>query len=1312
MLAAKQRLSLLVILFFLITSYTYAGTIVVNSTADTDARGDDITLREAIMLSEGTLNFDLLTPEEQTQVSTPVGRGIADTINFGIPGTIAPNSSLPTITDNETVIDASSQWVGVWPGGEPGVVLDGDWNDTGLHIGGAADCHIRGLLITEFVSGISIDDGAKSNTIGGSDTGNRNVISGNADGMIIHGSGTDRNVVSGNYIGTDVTGTAAVGNENLGINIGHAAQWNTIGGTTAGERNIISGNVGWCGVVIAGTGTDNNAVKGNYIGTDVSGTAALGNSDHGATIVSGAQYNTIGGTTPEERNIISGNIGNGVTINDAANNKVSGNYIGTDVTGKARLGNEGNGVDLYLGPQSNTIGGTTPGERNIISGNAIGVNIGNPETGNNEVIGNSIGTDATGTMDLGNRWYGIHIEDGTQSNTIGRVDAGNTIAFNGSEGVFIEGGESVFNTISGNSMYNNFELGIELKWGGNDEIEPPNILWSGLTDDTLTISGDGAGADATVEVFIADSSDEEGQVYLGSLIANGSGMFFDSMSVTGKDLSIGDRIVATTTHTDDNTSEFSLPSRISVPPYDVAIFYDEDQAVGDPVDAELYAHLLVEELENKGLSSGIVDSEELAEYMRANPKGIMLICQCLVPGTIFQDKGEEDLIYSWLRNGGIGGFALELPFYYWDFYFNVSAEGPKGIFGVDVVRETTVNVKPTELGLKYIPSMLDEWPTNLSAYLPILENYPLQYESYADDGAYSDLIAYRTEDMEGWFIHFSIGYLDYRRPYEQMAREYAELISNRFAGELAISMDQPPNGIIVTEGEAVNISWTGSGRTASSVSLAIDDDSVWGNGSAEEWLAPDQPVGGNYSWDTSNVPAGDYYVVAVVTDGDNEAYSIARVGVDVRVLTIDSVDAAPGIPATVQVSVSDASGIASGDMVIEYDAGMITVDDVTATDLLSGIIVIPNIDTAGEIRLSMAGATGLPEGSGALVEIAFTVNADAQLDTETTFVFSDASVYDELGAMIPVRLENGVVSITQMGIKGDVNNDGAVRSNDATLALRIAAQLMIPTEYEHWAADMNDDGVVRANDATLILRTATGLAAPGIGVISDAGGRIAVMLSEAHGIIGERITVPITVDNVGMLASGEICIAYDSTVLRAVDVLSESGALLVSNATEPGILRIAFASANKLNSQTIAEIQFDVLADSASLLKFRRVEFYGPDALLVNSRGIDKEFRPWAIIPKHNSLLQNFPNPFNPETWIPYQLAEDSEVTVRVYNTTGQLIRTIDLGYREAGSYVTRDAAAYWDGKSEAGERVASGVYFYSIQAGGYGATRKMTVAQ
>ena len=91
-------------------------------------------------------------------------------------------------------------------------------------------------------------------------------------------------------------------------------------------------------------------------------------------------------------------------------------------------------------------------------------------------------------------------------------------------------------------------------------------------------------------------------------------------------------------------------------------------------------------------------------------------------------------------------------------------------------------------------------------------------------------------------------------------------------------------------------------------------------------------------------------------------------------------------------------------------------------------------------------------------------------------------------------------------------------------------------------------------------------------------------------------------------------------------------------------------------------------------------------------------------------LLQNYPNPFNPETWIPFHLKNDASVSVRIYSISGQLIRALNLGHRDAGIYVSRSKAAYWDGKNEAGEEVASGIYFYSITTGDFSATGKMTV--
>lgn len=100
------------------------------------------------------------------------------------------------------------------------------------------------------------------------------------------------------------------------------------------------------------------------------------------------------------------------------------------------------------------------------------------------------------------------------------------------------------------------------------------------------------------------------------------------------------------------------------------------------------------------------------------------------------------------------------------------------------------------------------------------------------------------------------------------------------------------------------------------------------------------------------------------------------------------------------------------------------------------------------------------------------------------------------------------------------------------------------------------------------------------------------------------------------------------------------------------------------------------------------------------------------LIPSTSALLQNYPNPFNPETCLPYQLASDSPITISIYNTKGQLIHSISLGNKDAGVYVTKDKAAYWDGRNQIGKPVASGVYFYTLQAGKFTATRRMVIVK
>ncbi len=295
-------------------------------------------------------------------------------------------------------------------------------------------------------------------------------------------------------------------------------------------------------------------------------------------------------------------------------------------------------------------------------------------------------------------------------------------------------------------------------------------------------------------------------------------------------------------------------------------------------------------------------------------------------------------------------------------------------------------------------------------------------------------------------------------------------------------------------------------------------------------------------------------------------------------------------------------------------------------------------------------------------------------------------------------------------LPGDVNRDGQVRANDAILALRIASGLLEPDDYQKRAADINGDGQVKANDAIIILRIASGVAAPGKRIAANTGRTITVKLPDAHGVAGDNIILPLTVDSIAGLAGGDICIAYDSAVLRAIEVSSDEDTLLVSNIVEPGLVRIAFASPDGFSSKALARLEFHVITDDLSPLKLQTVEIYGFDATPISLRKLDGRFASWAIPPKHSALLQNFPNPFNPETWIPYQLKEGSEVIIRIFNLKGELIREFELGFISAGLYVSRDRALHWDGKNRYGEDVASGVYFYSIQAGNFAAVRKFTV--
>ncbi len=492
----------------------------------------------------------------------------ADTIEFAIPGPPPHTITLATLilpaSTGPVTIDATTQ-----PGyaGSPIVVLDmNDINNNGgLRLSGGSST-VRGLVLNHYVNGIVMD------TNGG-------------------------NVIAGNYIGTDVTGTQdGGGNEGTGVLI-NSGSGNLIGGSDPSARNVISGNGGNAIRIVSG----GNVIAGNFIGTDVTGTVALPN-HQGISLVS-ASNTVVGGMNPGEGNLISGSATEAIAITLSDSVSILGNLIGTDVTGTLPIPNSGTGVVSANNNVTNLVVGA-PGAGNVISGNS---GSGTPSAiylisgvSGSVIQGNLVGTDVTGTLPLGNT-FGIQVSQATDAdNLIGGTGPGegNIIAFNQgflgfSAGIWNKG---VRNTIRGNSIHDNFGLGIDNAPLAGPTPNDPGDGDSGPNENQnfpIIVSvmpaapvGSGIGSTRIQGVLHSAPSTTydldfyandpcaarpqdflEGTTYLGSgqitTDGNGDGPFDVTLPVSIAD---GAPVTATATDPDGNTSEFSQRLPFSVLP--------------------------------------------------------------------------------------------------------------------------------------------------------------------------------------------------------------------------------------------------------------------------------------------------------------------------------------------------------------------------------------------------------------------------------------------------------------------------------------------------------------------------------------------------------------------------------------------------------------------------------------------------------------------------------------------------------------------------------------------------------------------------
>ena len=383
-----------------------------------------------------------------------------------------------------------------------GVEISGSGANGNRVAGDSIGTNLTGTAAVPNAIGVEIDSGASSNTIGGTASGDGNLISGNlGDGVQLNGATTTDNVVAGNQIGTDTTGEEPLGNAGAGVDVVGATN-TTIGGLSGGGRNVLSGNAEGVSVSGGATGT---LIAGNLIGTDANGISGVGNTSSGI-VVSGASHTTIGGTTAVARNVISGNGGltngiNGIEIEGGASGTlIQGNYIGVNQDGTGPLANTGSGV-VDISSPGTTIGGTAQGAGNVISANAyVGVSIQGSASSGALVLGNYIGTDKTGKIALGNQGDGLEL--GVVSDvTIGgtTAGAGNVISSNAGAGIDLVGSDSGV-LIQANKIGTDPTGSVAL--GNGTGI----LIQSGSSDNT--IGGSTAAAGNTIAYSVVTSLDE------------------------------------------------------------------------------------------------------------------------------------------------------------------------------------------------------------------------------------------------------------------------------------------------------------------------------------------------------------------------------------------------------------------------------------------------------------------------------------------------------------------------------------------------------------------------------------------------------------------------------------------------------------------------------------------------------------------------------------------------------------------------------------------------------------------------------------
>ncbi|UCE20199.1 MAG: choice-of-anchor D domain-containing protein, partial [Gemmatimonadota bacterium] len=433
---------------------------------------------------------------------------------------------------------------------------------------------------------------------------------------------------------------------------------------------------------------------------------------------------------------------------------------------------------------------------------------------------------------------------------------------------------------------------------------------------------------------------------------------------------------------------------------------------------------------------------------------------------------------------------------------------------------------------------------------------------------------------------------------------------------------------------------------------------------------------------------------------------------------------APGSYVTVDVYADNATYLAESiggvQLNLSFDASILTVTNVTATPRTVDMDLFQwNEPQSGQVAIIMADFSGdvIAPAIGSVARITFLVSSSSVVGQSVDLQFTKSLLSDPFSHSLPTASTNGTFIVGGSSyLKGDANLDGEIDVLDVVLVSNIIVEKVDPTPEQFDAADCNDDGSVDVLDVVGIVNSILGTGTcPPVGTTGKTIGSQPGVFGASDISVSTNTTfeLPIFMETATEIYGLQFRLKFGSEFfIPALPRLTERSAhmTLVSNITDDGLIVVIYSPEGRAvpaGTEPVVIIPFR-MQDTGSVTRSIKMEFEGVILAVSCRENIPVEIEPISFkkdtfVPESWSLLQNYPNPFNPETSIGYHVPRPEHVKVIVFNTLGQMIRTLVDGMQQPGAYTVR-----WDGYDNSGRPLPSGIYFYQLTAGDYSQTKRM----